>query len=269
MIKNLAIGGSNRTLLFLALLMGLTCAALVGVYLSSLDTNGGTSGSLPSVPVVVASADIPALTTITSDMLTVKEMPADLVLAGSFPDTEAVVGKKTQVALVAGQQLLATNATDATLAQEAYGPDAPLSLVIPEGKRAYAVVMNDLSAVGGLGRAGDHVDVIMSGAGSEAGGSLDPGSSCFLVQDVQVLAVAGTVVRAGATDASGVAAVDANPEAKTMSLAVTPGQAAQLAAAQISVDDSKVGRFLWVALRQFGDHQPASGIPTCSLPSGS
>jgi pilus assembly protein CpaB len=269
MLKNLAIGGSNRTLFFLALLMGLVCAALVGVYLSTLQSDGGVSGTGPSVPVVIATTDIPALTTVTTDMVRVENVPSSLALAGVFSDTESVVGKKTQVAIVPGQQLLVTNATDAQLAQEAYGPDAPLSLVIPDGKRAYAVVMNDLSAVGGLGRAGDHVDVIMSGAGIEAGGNLNPGLSCYLVQDVQVLAVAGTVVRAGATDASGVAGVDANPEAKTMTLAVSPQQAAQLAAAQIGIDDSKPGRFLWVALRQFGDHQVEAGLPTCTLPSGS
>jgi pilus assembly protein CpaB len=270
MIKNLAIGGTSKTLLFLALLMGLACAVLVGVYLSNLESSdSGVSTGGPTVPVVVASSDIPALTTITNDMLTVTEMPADMVLSGSFSDTEGVVGKKTQVALVAGQQILATNATDASLAQEAYGPDAPLSLVIPAGKRAYAIVMNDLSAVGGLGRSGDHVDVIMSGAGADAGADLAPGNACYVVQDVQVLAVGGTVMQAGANDASAIAAVDANPEAKTMSLAVTPEQASQLAAAQISVDDSKVGRFLWVALRQFGDHSPANDLATCQAPAGS
>ena len=43
MIKNLAIGGgSNRLLLIFALVLGLTAAVLVGVYLSSLnDGNGG------------------------------------------------------------------------------------------------------------------------------------------------------------------------------------------------------------------------------------
>jgi len=192
-----------------------------------------------------------------------------VALAGAFSDTELVVGKKTQVAIVPGQQMLTTNVTDAQLAQEAYGPDAPLSLVIPAGKRGFAIVVNNMSAAGGLVRAGDNVDVIMSGSDAESADPAQAVTSCYVMQDIRVLAVGGTVARAGATDASGVASVDPNPEAKTMTLAVSPQQAAQLAVAQIGIDDSKVGRFLWVALRQFGDREVAGGLPTCALPLGS
>ena len=68
MIKNLAIGGgSNKLLLISALVLGLLCAVLIGVYLTSLEDGGGSgSTSSATVPVVVATVDIPAATTITT-----------------------------------------------------------------------------------------------------------------------------------------------------------------------------------------------------------
>jgi pilus assembly protein CpaB len=270
MIKNLAIGGSSRILFFLALLMGLVCAALVGVYLSTLQSDGGVSGTGPSVPVVVAATGIPALTTVTTDMVRVENVPSSLALAGAFSDTESVVGKKTQIAIVPGQQLLVTNATDAQLAQEAYGPDAPLSLVIPAGKRAFAIYVSQVASVGGLARAGDNVDLILSGENANTEDPAQAGTACYVMQDIPVLAVGGTVALAGgANDTSSVASVDPNPDANAMTLAVTAQQAAQLAAAQISVNETSVGQQMWVSLRQFGDHEVAGGLPTCALSSGS
>jgi len=257
MIKNLAVGGSNRTLLFLALLMGLLCAALVGIYLSNLEGGGG-GGSSESVPVVVATTDIPALATITPEMLEVSEVPVEFALAGGFTDPASVVGKKTQVAIVTGQQLLVTNAVDPALAQEAYGPDAPLSLIIPAGKRAFGVYVSKVASVGGLARAGDYVDLMLNVEDESSGPGI---TACVLMQDLQVLAVGSTVTSAS-SDASGVAAVAPNPDANTFSMAVTPEQAVTLATVQQSVSDGSVGKQMWVVLRQFGDHSVA-GVPAC------
>lgn len=257
MIKNLAAGGSNRTLLFLALLMGLLCAALVGVYLSNLEGGSG-GGSSKTVPVVVAAIDVPALTTITPDMLSVRQIPEDLVLVGGFTDAANVVGKKTQISIVPGQQLLVTNAVDPALAQEAYGPDAPLSLIIPQGKRAFAIYVSQVASVGGLARAGDYVDLMLSLEAAEGGSGAN---ACYVMQNMQVLATGGTVTSAS-SDASGLNAVATNPEANTYTLAVTPDQALQLAAVQLSVSEGGVGRQMWVVLRPFGDHGVA-GASVC------
>ena len=257
MIKNLAAGGSSRTLLFLALLMGLLCAALVGVYLSNLEGGSG-GGSSKTVPVVVAAIDIPALTTVTPEMVTVSDVPEAFVLAGVFPDAASVVGKKTQVTIVAGQQFLITNAVDPALAQEAYGPDAPLSLIIPQGKVAYAVYVSKVASVGGLTRAGDYVDLMLSGEAAEGGSEV---KACYVMQNMQVLAVGATVTSAS-SDASGVASKATNPEANTYTLAVTPDQALRLAAVQGSVSDSSVGRQMWGVLRPCGDHGVA-GASVC------
>jgi Flp pilus assembly protein CpaB len=261
MIKNLAIGGSNRTLLILALLMGLVCAVLVGVYLSGLESGsgGGTGGN--TLPVVVASREIPPLTTITEDMLTVQEVPAELVLLGAFTEPSEVVGKKAQIQIVTGAQLLTSNAIDAEVAKETFGANAPLSLLIPEGKRAFAIYTSQVAAAGGLVRAGDNVDLMLSTEGDGGNGT------CYLLQDIQVLAVGATTKKPTSEgDAGGIAAAAADPEAKTYTLAVSDQQAVQLATAQRSVSDASVGKQVWVVLRPFGDHN-VSGGPTCNLGS--
>lgn len=271
MIKNLALGGSNRGLLILALVLGMVFAVLVGVYLSSLDGGeGGGSGSAATVPVVVAAVDIPPQTAITAEMVTVKEVPVDIALAGAYIETGEAVGKLTQIQIVANQQLLNSNAIDPATAQAVYGPDAPLSLVIPQGKRAFAIYVSQVASVGGLVRAGDHIDLMVS---SEAGsgdaeadaGGLAPGVACVAMQDVEVLAIAQTLRRAGASaDSSAIAGVPAVPDANTMTLAVTPEQTVQLAAVQKSVSDASVGKQMWVVLRPFGDHSIAA-VPSCDL----
>jgi len=263
MIKNIAIGGSNKALLLLALLMGLVCAVLVGVYLSGLDSNESGGGAIgASVPVVVAAADIPAQTSITAEMVTVREVPADLVLAGSFAEVAPVLGKKTQVQIVAGQQILPTNAIDANAAQEVFGPDAPISLLIPEGKRAFAIYVSSVASVGGLARAGDHIDLLSTQEVTGSDGDNAAVNACVVLQDVQVLAIGATLLQTG-NDASAISGVNPNPDANTMTLAVTPEQVIQLAAIQRSVSDSSVGSQMWVSLRPYGDSSVAA-VPACS-----
>lgn len=272
MIKNLSIGGSNRTMLLLALVFGAVCAVLVGIYLSGLssdDSSGGVSASTVPVVVVADGQSIAPQTLITADMLTVKDVPTDLVLTGGFTDVTQVVGKKAQVTLPAGQQVLTSNAIDASAAIEEFGDDTPLSIVIPEGKRAFAIYVSQVAAVGGLVRSGDHVDVIISSVTTttnEAGQQSDKASACYAAQDLAVLAMGSVLVKPGADgDVSAIAATDANPDATAMTLAVTNAEAVQLAAAQQGVSSGSVKNELWVVLRGFGDHSPNTDLPTCPV----
>ncbi len=270
MIKNLAIGGgSNRGLLILALVLGLIAAVLIGVYLSSLDGSDGGGGTTSSatVPAVVAVQDIPAATTITQDMVAVKAIPADLALAGVFSQSSAAVGQTTQVALAAGEQIIPGKVSSAGTAVDQYGPTPPLSVIIPEGKRGFAIKVSSVGAAGGLVRPGDHVDLLLSlTASTDDQGVEQPASSCYVLQNIQVLAVGTTLTQTTSdTDANGIAAVDANEGAGTMTLAASPLDASILAAAQANVGGDGVGTQLWVSLRKFSDHTISADVPICSL----
>jgi pilus assembly protein CpaB len=273
MIKNLAIGGgSNRVLLLTALLLGLIAAILVGLYLSSLEGDNGTSSSTTSKTVVVAAVDIPPLTEITPEMLTVKSIPTDFVLLNAFTDPDRAVGETTQTTIVAGEQIIQTKLTSPESAQDVFGDDAPLSLIVPDGMRAFSIQVSAVGAAGGLIRPGDHVDIIQSGSvlSSPEQGTITPGSACYVLQNVQVLALDSSLAQtATEADAAGIAAADANADASRATLAVTPDQAWQLAGAQGSVSGGGVGTQLWLSLRPFGESAPAEGLPTCTTFAGS
>jgi len=274
MIKNLRFGGrSNTGYLALALLMGAISAILIGIYLSSLD--GGDSGdatsSVATTSVVVAVQDIPAFTRVTEGMLTVRSIPTDLVLTGSLSDPAVVAGQVTQVPVIAGEQVVAAKVTDGVSALAQYGSDPPLSLLIPDGMRGFSVALSAVASAGGLARPGDHVDILLSGSASEAGSQalLTPGSACYIVQDIEVLAVGSSVLNVGAANADGLASSGANADASSATLAVTPEQAWWLAAAQQGVSGNGVSNQLWMSLRPFGDQVQQSNLPLCGVAPGS
>lgn len=269
MIKNLAIGGgSNRLLLIFALVLGLLCAILVGVYLSGLnssDTTPTTTASI-TVPAVVALQDIPALTVVTDTMLTVKNVPTDLAVLGAFTKPADAVGQTAQVQITAGEQVLPSKVTSTLSAASLYGNNVPLSLLLPSGARAFSLAVSQVGSAGGLVRPGDHID-ILSGT-PQAAANAAPGATvtnCYVLQDVEVLAVGGTLANPKSqTNAGALAATLPDPAASVMTVAVTPQNAAVLAAAQGSIGNGSVGQPLWVTLRPFGDHAPAAGtLATC------
>ncbi|MDO8616503.1 MAG: Flp pilus assembly protein CpaB [Dehalococcoidia bacterium] len=271
MIKNLAIGsGSNRTFLVLALILGLVSAVLIGVFLSQSRGNGGEQATTLTGPVVVASQDIPALTRVTENMVVVKSLSVDAVLPGAFTEPEAVVGQITQVPVAAGEQILPAKVTATASALQEFGDKTPLSLLIPQGKRAFAIGLTQIAAAGGLVRPGDHVDVILSRTVDTQGQTqLAPAAACYVVQDVEVLAIGETVKRSATEgDVSAIAAAGTDSAAVSATLAVSPDQAWVLAGAQESAGDKTVGNQLWIALRPFGERGESSSLPVCGARPG-
>jgi len=273
MIKNMAIGsGNNRALLLAALLLGLISALLIGLYLSSLDGGEGTGAPVTTRTVVVAAAEIDPLTQITAEMLTVKAIPLDLVLTGAFADTEDAIGQTAQVSIVPGEQVLQSKITSPDSALDFFGDETPLSLIIPEGMRAFTIATSAVGAAGGLIRPGDHVDLILSAEllEGEGEGALTGAAACYVLQNVEVLALNSSLKQTtSSSDAAGIAAVEANSEVNRATLTVTSDQAWQLAAAQGSVSGGGVGTQLWMSLRSFGDTGINTGLPTCQTFAGS
>lgn len=154
MIKSQALGGrSNRALIFLGLFLGLVSAVLVVVYLKSAGGDGGDVSSGVLTPVVVANQSIPIGTSVTEEMVTIKDITSDAVLAEAYRDTGDVVGKVTLVPLVAGEQVIPSKVT-ATGAAIADTENPPLSYVVSKGQRAVAIKVDSVIAASGLiGRA--------------------------------------------------------------------------------------------------------------------
>jgi len=271
MIRNRVGGGrSGKAVLLLALFLGLVSAVLVYVYLSQA---GGeeTAASETTKPVVVATEDIPVVTRITESMVEVREISADAVHPDSFSSTEGVVDNLARYPIAAGEQILSDRVAPSSLTLPE-GEELPLPYIVPEGKRAVSVGIDDLIGVGGLLRPGDYVDVILTvklADGDQIGR--------IILQDLEVLALDQQIEKVapkledGQEERVSTGEGETDPEAVTVTLAVTPVEGEVLVTAEECADN--YGGRLALALRPFGEHttvglrstwSETGGLPYCS-----
>lgn len=240
---------SDRWIMALAVVFALIAAVLVFVVLSNSGDSTSSQKAAPAVntvAVVTATSDIPARMRITADMLRISAIPADLALTGTYSTSESLAGLTARYPIAKGEQV-----TTAKVGEE-LKDDKSLSLVIPAGKRAIAIPVKEQTNVGGLVLPGDIVDVIAIFEHSDT--SVD--KAVTLLQNVEVLAVAqekqepippSVDAAQGSTDLGQTPSdVQQQPDAGTITVAVTPDQAQLLA---LTAEKAK----LWLTLRARGD----------------
>jgi len=264
-INDLTMARGNRGLLVLAVLAGLMAALLVFVALAQDSGSGTSSPSVAQSASVVATTRIAAGTEITSDMVEVTQVPDDLLIPGAFAGVSPVVGEVARYPIEKGEQL-----TAAKVGPEVGGEG--LGFVVPTGKRALSVQVEEVTAVGGNLLAGDRVDLYAMFAGVDG----EPNVTYRVIQDVEVLAVAQKAqeaVPAADSDASSDSRTSGqlpeelkrDPGAATVTLAVDAQYVPLLICVQ---EDDDVGN-VWLALRAFGEASPAAADvvtvpPDCS-----
>jgi pilus assembly protein CpaB len=256
----------GRSLLLLALLFAIVAAVLVFLALNKNDEGDEKTAGSATTKVVVAGEDIAARTTLDADMLKVADVPAGSVVDGAFSDADDLDGQVTRYSILKGEQVVASRVG----VQK--DDETGLSFVFPQGMRAFSIQVSEESSVGGLILPGDLVDII---------GILDEGTvgidkAVTLVQGVEVLAVAQeaqeAIPAARPTRTPTPSAVSgtlgerpedvaANPKARTVTLAVTQGQAQLLALVQAKGE-------LALTLRNFGDKAQVSPPETDLIPYG-
>jgi pilus assembly protein CpaB len=137
--------------------------------------------SLPTKPVVVASNDMELGAQIRPDDLRVVEWPANSIPAGAFSNPSEIVGRGLVMPVIQNEPILPMK-----LAGKDAGSGLPV--VIPEGKRAVSVRVNEVIGVAGYVLPGTRVDVLATASPT----SKDVDTTTKLVlANVQVLA-AGT-----------------------------------------------------------------------------
>ena len=257
-MRNRISGG--KAVLLLALFLGLVSAVLVYVYLSRA---GGeeTAASGDTKEVLVAKEDIAVATRITDSMVELKAIPVDAVHPDSFPSTEGVVGNLARYPIAAGEQVLSSRVASSSMTLPE-GEELPLPYIVPEGKRAVSMNTSALIAAGGLIRPGDYVDVILTvKLGSDQ-------IARIVLQNLEVLALDQEMEKAApkvenAPEAQTAAAEGKiNPEAATVTLAVTPMEGEVLTTAEECASNFS-GR-LALALRPFGEHDTVEARSTWS-----
>jgi pilus assembly protein CpaB len=244
-------GRANKRFIMLAVVLGLIGAILVYAAFSRDSSSGGSGGGVADTPVVVAKADIPARTKVTQSMVEVKLVPLEARSALAVEDVSQVVGKVTRFPIAANEQVGSNKIVG--LSTGAAAQSRSLSYTIPQGKRAFAINVSEVSSAGGLVLPGDYVDLLIIYNVEFRGETRENYMVQTIFQNMEVLAVSQTVVDLvpeESPSANGQRArnseAKANPGAATVTLAVTPEQAQRLYLAEAN------GR-IRMAVRPYGE----------------
>jgi pilus assembly protein CpaB len=226
--------------MLLAILFGVS--AMIGV--NSFRQPPPAAPAPETIPIVVAADNVPRGTQLTADLLKTHDWPKNVELPpGAFTSVGDALDRVPVTPLMKEEALL-----DTKLAPK--GAGRGLAALIPPGMRAVTIQAPSVATgVAGLALPGNKVDVLLTVNG--AGGEKDPtggGSTTTLLQNVEIMAVDQRV------DAPSDNKVDAK-ELRSVTLLVTPGQAAKL-------DLGQNKGTLHLALRNLNDNQAGDPQPT-------
>ena len=273
----------------LAALFGVLSAGLMFAFLNSRGGDGGLNDTLNfgdgAETVFVVSRNIAVGEKITAEMVVSKTVPSGALLEGRLSNSQDIVGKVATAPMFAGEQVLSAKVTR-------FEDQTTLSYKVPDGMRALGIQVPHEAWIGaGLIQPGDRVDVLAISIASQ----VDPLTgvekvsilSGIIAQDVEVLAVKQTLVRripnlderakknadGSATDPAYAAGANAPAAVKegdkgtyetaiSLTLALTPEQAAKVAIIDVIKDDAAQYRIL---ARQKGDAIKLTGQVTWSV----
>jgi pilus assembly protein CpaB len=105
------------------------------------------------VEVVVATKDIPKEITIEYDMVRLERVKSQAYQPGDLTSVDSAIGKMAEVDILKGQHVN-------TSMVRALGGIKYLSRAVPQGMRAMTIPVDKISAIEGLVRPGDNVDVV-------------------------------------------------------------------------------------------------------------
>lgn len=198
----------------LALVAAIATGVLLFFYLNALDKPAEEA----KTAVLVAVADIPANTPIREDMVEQRSLPTAAVVAGAAFDPADVVGKISQGAIYAGEQILSKKLILPG------GENGTLAYSIEPGMRAVSIGVTETSGVAYLLMPGNHVDILAYYLKDD--GTTKMSYSTSVMENITVLAVdQSTKEESGMLDAK-------EAGYTTVTLQVTPEQALELNLAQ-------------------------------------
>ena len=168
---------TNRTTIIIALVLSLAAAGVSFMYISGYL---GTAGKM--VPVVIAAQDIPLNTTVTKEMLTMKDIPQSYAHPQAYNNVGQAVGKTSKVQILKDEQILPNIVASKDKAGSRF------SYNISDKQRAITLGVSEVTGVGGYPVVGDRVDVLLT---RETAGTLYTGT---LFQYKEILAVGSMTV---------------------------------------------------------------------------
>ncbi len=210
----------NKKMFYLILALMCAVIAAVSVYHYLAELEEEVKGATEYDSVIVAREDISPRTRVSPAMLEEKEFPSGYVHPQAAREIEDISNGITTAAIHSGEQVLANKIAEDGKAEDGF------AYKISEGKRALAVEVNEVVAVGGLLLPGDRVDVIatleVQSEAEEHGGSTS--ISKIITENIRVLSV-GQEYDSGSEQ-------NTHETAETVTLEVVPEDASPLTLAE-------------------------------------
>lgn len=189
--------------IIVAIILGLAAVLLTNTYFQKQRKKL----RVKAAQVLVAARDISEGAVIDYNMLAFQPVPLSFIQPGALTSKEAAVGKTAIAAIMAGQQILSTNLA-------APGTGLTLAGKTPLGKRAFTLGTDTASAVGGMIRPGDHVDILAI--------FTNPAITVTLFQDILILAVGQEMIPTEAGRGRRAQGTVTPTRRETVTLALTP-----------------------------------------------
>jgi pilus assembly protein CpaB len=163
-------------MLVLSVLIGLGATLVAAGWIAQ-------QGHAASTKVAVAAVDIQLGSRLNSQMLKLVDWPSGAIPPGALSEAEPLHDRVAKTSILRGEPIL-----EAKLAP--VGTKGGLSAVIPEGKRAMTVRVNDVIGVAGFALPGNYVDIVVNTQLDTEGAKGEKQISKIVLEHILVLAVA-------------------------------------------------------------------------------
>jgi pilus assembly protein CpaB len=220
------------------LMLAVGCGLVASIGITQLVANHSRTNGSGDSQIIIAQSDIALGEALTPQNAALGDWPKDKIPQGALTRAEDIDGRHTRTRLIAGEPIL----EGALWGKGAH--DQGAAILIPQGYRPVTVKVDLVSGGGSLILPGDRVDVMLHVV-KDPSHDIPETITRTILQDVKVFAVNDvTGMEEGKKDTGGKSIV-----AKTISLLVTPEQAAkvtlasQLGSIQLmmrSPDDNKL-----------------------------
>lgn len=167
----------------LAVVCGIAAVWLTSQWLIKAEGNRSAQESVPVVDIVIAAQDLEIGTALGKENLTMAQWPKPTVPKGVFHNIDELAGRVAVTRLAAGEPLLAAELAEA-------GSGAGLVAMIPPGKRAMSLKVNEVSGVSGFILPNTYVDVIAVDNRSGRGRDVSIQEVKTILKKIRVLAIA-------------------------------------------------------------------------------
>jgi len=206
-----------KSLALLLLALGCGLVASIGITEVIAKRNAEPVGTVGDTqPIFVAMTDISLGELLTPQVLKVEQWPKDKVPAGAVTKIENVEGRRARTKLYAGEPILETKLLGKGASEQG------ATALIPKGYRVVPVKVDLVSGGSSLILPGDRVDVMIHLV-RDPGREIPETITRTILQDIKVFAVNDVVDLEKEKDPN-----NKSIDAKTISLLVTPEQAAKL-----------------------------------------